>query len=270
MNTLDNQVLSYVCDAPSKTSFIDLQNHFRENRKVRRQDLKESVARLVKAGRLSYSFEFGNSYLGVAYDRPRQVSDHVILKPPMTSWQKAHGLAAIALQRGASFGCGEHPTTRLSIQLIDQLLHTPPWAGKKAAGRALDIGSGSGVLAIVAAKLGVGRVHAVDTDPCAVAETKANVCLNRLESQVSVFQGTFVPTGETYDLIIANLRMPTLISLTCLLNEAAEPTSAVVLSGLLTSESDLVSNAYGKIGFSVTQKRSEKRWCALRLVRGGF
>ncbi len=228
------------------------------------------VARLIGSGELCYRSNLGNTFIDISYDRPVAVSEHIFLKPPHISLASHSGKKVIALEKGASFGGGEHPTTRLAIQLIDKLLHQQPWCDTKAALRAIDIGTGSGVLALVAAKLGLGRVEAIDTDPCAVYEAKVNVNLNALGSQVLISDKRLMDFPNGFNLVFANLRTPTLMAIRAALLKLTTHDSALVLSGLKAEEAQDLCLEYEKIGFVLSEKRCAKGWCAICLLRGDF
>ena len=176
----------------------------------------------------------------------------------------------VSLGRGAAFGGGEHPTTRLAIQLIDATLHRPNWPVRRHACRALDIGTGSGVLAIVAAKMEVGFVCGIDTDPCAVFEASDNVRLNHVEDRVKILQDDLDSISGSFDLVFANLRMPTLFDLWSVLENKVADDSLFIFSGLKSEEIKSICDFYEAVGFFLHQKRSEKGWSAICLARGSF
>lgn len=270
MRVTESQVLQYISKSSHKVSFTGLQRHFCATHQIRSRELKNVVDRMIHGGDLRYTSHFGNSYLERSYDQPMIVSKHVILKPPMMSWQTSAGQWAITLERGASFGVGEHPTTRLAIQLLDTILHSSLWKGKLAELKAIDIGTGSGVLAIVAATLGLGRVDAIDTDPCAVFETRNNIRLNHLKDRVKLLDARLETIDELYDLVMANLRTPTLLYLRDHLEKRLSNESVLIFSGIKTDETASVGKFYEKMGFYVFIERSENGWSAICLLRGDF
>ena len=265
---LQLQVLRFIAESPSKVTFGSIKRQFCKANPPNSKQLKQLVAGLVQTGQLCYTSHYGNSYIEVSYDQPRTVSEHVIIKPPLCSLKALPGQCVVSLGRGAAFGGGEHPTTRLAIQLIDALLHQPNWQARRHVCRAIDIGTGSGVLAIVAAKMGVGLVCGIDSDPCAVFEARENVRLNHVENRVKIFNEDMVGLTGSYDLVFANLRMPTLFGLWSALEKKIADDSILVFSGLKTEEAAAICDFYVKVGFFVYQKRAEKGWTAVCLVRG--
>ena len=263
-----SQILQFVADAHSKVSFTCLMRHFKATQQTRPKELKGLIAGLIKAGKLNYTSHYGNSFIEISYERPRDVSKHVVLKPPSCSWDALPGQSVVTLAKGTSFGGGEHPTTRLAIQLIDALLYNPYWRDMKPALRAIDIGTGCGVLAIVAAKMGLGFVCGLDTDSCAVFEARENVRLNHLEARVTIFDDDLDAIHGSYDFVFANLRTPTLLGLRSLLEKKVESDAVLIFSGCKTDEKAQICDFYQESGFSTIQTRSEKGWSALCLARG--
>jgi ribosomal protein L11 methyltransferase len=265
-----SQVLRFVADAQYKVSFNCIKRHFCDAHPCDPKQLKQMVASLIQSGQLCYTSHYGHSFIELSYDQPQSVSEHVVIKPPLRSLKALPGQWVVSLGRGASFGGGEHPTTRLAIQLIDDLLHLPRWQNRCQKYRAIDIGTGTGVLAIVAAKMGVGLVCGIDSDPCAVFEARDNVRLNHLEERVKIFDDDLSAIPGSYDLVFANLRMPTLFGFRSALEKKTTADSVLIFSGLKTGEARSLCDFYKEEGYLVHQKRSEKGWSAICLARGSF
>lgn len=270
MRYLEDQVLQFIVGTPQKINFTGLKRHFNQIHPTTKKELKRAVFNLVRAGKLCYTTHYGSSFIEISHSHPLTVSEHVILKPTACSFNPGPDQVVVCLERGASFGGGEHPTTRLAIELIDALLCHPYWHDRGQALNAIDIGTGSGILAMVAAKMGLGSVLGIDTDPCAVFEARENVRLNRLASQVNISDEPLDSIAGTFDFIFANLRTPTLCSIGSFIEKKVNADSLLILSGCKTDETMLVGEYYQKWGFSTVQKCSEKGWAALCLARGVF
>jgi ribosomal protein L11 methyltransferase len=270
MRTLEDQVLQFIIGTRQKVNFTALKRHFSKFHPTTTKKLKQVVFDLMQAGKLCYTSHYGSSFIEISYNRPLRVSEHVILKPS-ACWFNAHpDQIVVSLKRGVSFGGGDHPTTRLAIKLIDALLHHPHFHGRGQAFNAIDIGSGSGILAMVAAKMGLGAVRGIDTDPCAVFEACENVRLNYLAAQVTISDESLDSIVGTFDFVFANLRTPTLCSIGSILEEKVNFDSILIFSGCKTGETMQVDEYYQKWGYSIVQMCSEKGWGALCLARGGF
>lgn len=154
--------------------------------------------------------------------------------------------------------------------MIDALLHRPYWRDRRSFSRAIDVGTGSGVLAIVAAKMGVGFVCGIDSDSCAVFEARNNVRLNHIEDRVEILEGDLSAIAGSYELVFANLRMPTLFNLWSVLEKKVADNSMLVFSGLKSEEVNAICDFYEEAGFFLHRKRSEKGWSAICLARSLF
>ena len=265
MKSLENQILHHISSAQDRVSFSCLQKKFSREKTL---SLKKAVASLVRSCRVGYTYEFGNSYLAVSVDRPTVVSERVVLKPPNTAYDITPGQAVVVLERGGAFGLGDHPTTRLAIRLMDHLFLAKNWQDASASRTALDIGTGSGVLAIVAAKLGIDAVVSIDTDPAAVFEARANARLNGLEEQIRVCRELDMFGSKKFDLISANLRTPTLVELLPKIEKTAAPDCGLVLSGIQLEEAHQIRKRYEDAGFTTQKTSSEKGWFAISFARG--
>ncbi|AOS45063.1 Ribosomal protein L11 methyltransferase [Lacunisphaera limnophila] len=164
-------------------------------------------------------------------------------------WEKAAfrlpaGDAVLWLDPGMAFGTGNHETTRLVVERLVKLA-----AEKGTAGRVIDAGCGSGILALSAVKLGYGLVAAFDNDPLAVDVSRENAALNGLDGRVDFFVGDLVSglAGRPAELLLANIQADVLIKFAPELLAAVAPGGVLVLSGILASESMQVREAFGAL-----------------------
>jgi len=198
------------------------------------REIRQAVTRLVSHGRLVYSQQCGATHLESSAQGRTRLSGRIRLS---TEHETADGgLEAenitIKLRAGASFGSGDHPTTALALGGLEVAIAQLPARGPAARVCAADVGTGSGILAIGAALLGVGRIVALDTDPLACHESRENIWLNGVGKQVEVVNdGLNASAGFRFALIMANLRPPTLASLLPLFQRMTEPMGQWVLSG---------------------------------------
>jgi ribosomal protein L11 methyltransferase len=136
-------------------------------------------------------------------------------------------------------------------------------------GRAVDIGTGSGILALAAAKMGSSPILALDTDPCARQETRANIALNRLEGCIRVGDQSFATLADSYRLVMANLRVPTLKEMLPWARKHLHAEGAVVVSGYLKEESVRMEALLKAAGFIRCWGGTEKRWAGGCFKRSG-
>jgi ribosomal protein L11 methyltransferase len=270
MNDLESKILGVIDEASAKMNFGRIKKCLYESQTFSDRQLKQAIANLVASGTLAYTFHFGRSFIERSLEKPLQISEHVVLKPPRCSADMTENCVVISIEKGAAFGCGDHPTTRMAIELIDQCLHHPYWQTVKPSLKAIDIGTGSGILSIVAAKLGLGSVIGVDIDPCSLHEARENVTLNQLNDRIQIHAKSIDQLNETFDLVFANLRTPTLISLCHAIDKKLNKKCALIFSGMKAEESLDVCEPYQQLGFSTVEIRQKKGWGAICLTRGLF
>ena len=162
-----------------------------------------------------------------------------------------------------AFGTGLHPTTRLCLAALDDLADR----GRLDGARVLDVGCGSGILSIAAAKLGAASVLAVDTDPIAIEATIANAARNGLADRIAARPGS-LPTGDgPFDVLLANLIASLLVQLATLLRDELRPGGTLLASGIFIDREAEVSAAFEAAGLAVTGRSIEGEWIALEAVR---
>jgi ribosomal protein L11 methyltransferase len=151
----------------------------------------------------------------------------------------------------------------LAIQGIEAALSEYHGILKADNSRSLDIGTGSGVLAIAAVLIGIKRAVGIDIDPCARAEAEKNIKLNSLEHRINILDTRVEDIKETYSLITANLRYPTLKRLSPHIAGLTQKKGAVVVSGIKSDEVEDLMNDFSKFYFTCTWKMFEKEWAGM-------
>ena len=212
------------------------------NPKLPKTMIHEAIKSLVESGDLIYTHHFGLTQLELNFNRPVKISQRIILSPPNFSHEKQSDCVIIKLNFGASFGRGDHPTTRIALRGLEFMLNQEKRSSLNRPISALDIGTGSGVLAIAALKLGAQKALGLDLDPVACHEAKLNVELNGLDQSVAITQlGLEELKGRHFELIVANLRPPTLNRLASHFKALSAPGAYWIVSGFRVSEkSDLM------------------------------
>jgi ribosomal protein L11 methyltransferase len=162
-----------------------------------------------------------------------------------------------------AFGTGLHPTTRLCLAGVEALADRDVLAGA----RVLDVGCGSGILAIAALKLGAATALGLDTDPIAVEATLANARRNRLVRRLPARGGT-VPSGEPpFDVVLANLIAGLLVPLAPALRDELRPGGSILASGILIDREGEVREAFDAAGLDIAGRSADSDWVALEAVR---
>jgi ribosomal protein L11 methyltransferase len=171
------------------------------------------------------------------YFKPVQVTPHILVKPPWKTARSRKGQKVIDIIPGLAFGTGTHPTTRLCIEALEKKLK-----GKELS--VLDVGTGSGILSIVAAKLGAERVWAVDPDELSIDITRVNVELNGVQERVRIRRGTLGDVRGKFDLVVANIDLKVLKKMRMPLTRHLKNRGFLILAGILKTEERMVRNHY--------------------------
>ena len=190
--------------------------------------------------------------------RPIELGSRLTVLP---SWsrQKTGDRLVVRIKPDFAFGTGSHETTRLCLEALTTL----PLSGREVA----DVGTGSGILAIAAARLGASHVFACDPDPLALVNARHNVRLNRVTRQVSLHAGELLTLPpERFDVILANLVLEPLREGVASLRNGCRPGAQVIVSGLLASQEQEWLPMALQAGFRVVDSRCENDWLRLHLT----
>lgn len=185
------------------------------------------------------------------------VGERTVIKPTWLEYRAQPGELVIEIDPGMAFGTGLHPTTRLCLAALEQYM---------APGmRVLDVGTGSGILSIAAAKLGALEVDACDIDPVAVEIAHRNAVLNRVSEVVRVGAGSLHLEDEprNVDLIVVNILAETIADLAPALAHHLAPHGIVIASGILVEKMHVAEDALGTAGMRLLDTRREGDWVAI-------
>ena len=189
-----------------------------------------------------------------------KIGERTVIKPTWEDYEAKAEEIVVELDPGAAFGTGQHTTTALCIRALETLV--------KPGMTVFDVGTGSGVLSIVAAKLGAGRVEAVDFDPVAVRIAAENVRQNGVANVVRTGQSDLLKSVEgKADLIIANIIADIIVRLFGEVKESLAAGALMLLSGIIEDRLHDVTKAAARHGFHVERIEEEKGWAAV-IVRG--
>jgi ribosomal protein L11 methyltransferase len=198
-----------------------------------------------------------------AHFRPLRVGRRLVVAPPWEAPPSPEdGRRLVVIEPGRAFGTGGHATTRGCLELLERVLA----AG--AVAHALDVGTGSGILAIAAARLGAATVSAIDVDPDAVAAARANALRNGVADRVRVeVASPEVWAGPPAALVLANLLGADLVALAPVLARCSAIPSGLIAGGLLVHEVPVVVASFVPEGFALVELVEREGWATLWLAR---
>ncbi len=176
-------------------------------------------------------------------------------------WEnRREGRINLIIDPGMAFGTGHHETTRTCLMLIER------FAQGCAKGRFLDVGTGTGILAIAASMLGFSHVVGLDTDPLAVNASQRNIKLNNIENVV-ILEGTVTNEFGTFDFIAANLLSDILINIASDLAPCLDRAGIALMSGMLSGQENDVIGAMEKHGLKLMEKYFDGRWVSVVMTK---
>jgi len=171
----------------------------------------------------------------------------LVVKPSWTQYRLKGGDIVIEIDPGMAFGTGQHPTTAMCLRALEDRVRT--------GASVLDLGCGSGILAIAAAKLGARRVLALDVDPNAVRAARENAAANAVSDVIEVREGTLEAEGGPFDVIVANISGLTLERLAVPLARSLAPGGSLITSGFLDDAVAALSCTFEGVGLRVSVVR---------------
>jgi len=192
---------------------------------------------------------------------PMRVGRTIVIKPAGKAHEASDADRIIQLPAGGDgsgrgvFGTGRHPATRLSLVLLEEHV--------RQGDRVLDLGTGSGILAVAAAKLGAGEVFALDVEEAAVAVARETVSLNGLTGAVEVVRGGIQSAAPPYDVVAANIFPNVLIELAPDLAAAVRSGGVLVTSGSVAARAEEAIDAVCAAGLSLEEQRSQDGWVGM-------
>jgi ribosomal protein L11 methyltransferase len=193
------------------------------------------------------------------HHRTMRVGPRSWVHPP---WEPAPSPgAAVVIDPGMAFGTGSHATTALCLERCDELLSDVPGTDL------LDVGTGSGVIAILARKLGAGRVAATDNDPIALEAARAAAALNGVSGIEWALTSDPGSVSGEFGIVIANILLNTLEELSPRIAGKVAPGGHLVLSGLLSAQGDAAERAYVARGLVPVGRKERKGWVRVELAR---
>lgn len=230
---------------------------------ARCEALEAGVQHLAEARGLDFSLSYGRvdeadwAEAWKEFFYPEKISPGLVVKPSWRDYAAQSGETIIEIDPGMAFGTGTHPTTAMCLQLVEKHL--------RQGDNFLDIGTGSGILMIAAAKLGARSVVGVDNDPTAVGVARKNLAANGLDpARTKVVCGSLVNEVNTaFELVTANILAEVIVDLAPDLPVVMTPGGRVICSGIIQSKQAEVAAALEAAGLEVVATIVQEEWVAI-------
>ncbi len=190
-----------------------------------------------------------------AHYKPVRVGIRVVVRPPWQTYDPGDDDIVVLLDPGMAFGTGTHPTTQTALRLLE----TTELDGRTV----FDVGTGSGIIAIAAAKLGARKVDGVDIDAVSVRQAQTNIDLNGVRDSVTIWQSGMEATDSTlptYDIVVANIIARVLVDISEQIAASVDTAGTLVLSGIIDSKEQSVIDCYSALGFEMIDRQQIEDW----------
>ncbi len=189
------------------------------------------------------------------YYKPVQISNKILITPTWEEVEQKDDQIVIALDPGMAFGTGTHPTTVMCIQALEKVIQ-----GNEEV---IDVGCGTGVLSIAAAKLGAKPILALDLDEVAVESARLNIQLNHVNKRIDVMQNNLLEhIDKKPDIIVANILAEVILSFTGDVARMLKPNGFFIASGIIQAKEDTVREALEQEGFLIEETLIQEDWVA--------
>jgi len=192
--------------------------------------------------------------------KPFNLSENIIIKPSWEKYTPGPKEKVIEIDPGMAFGTGLHASTRLAAELMETRLSANPSLPE----RVLDVGTGTGILAIGSALLGCRKVTAIDNDPEAITAAANNIAANRMSDYIEVSTTNLSDLVGPYEMILANIIHNTLVEMAPVLVKLLTPGGNLILAGILNGkQAENIINVYNDAGLTMIESRNSDEWAAL-------
>lgn len=195
------------------------------------------------------------------YSRPLRIPPRLLIRFPWQRQRQTPGEVVVEIEPGMAFGTGLHPSTRGCLAMLQEAV--------QAGARVLDVGTGSGILALAALRLGAGQVDACDLDPQAAAVAAANAARSGLSPRLQLWAGSVhaLRPEPRYRLIVSNILLSVLVELAPALSRLLDPQGSWILGGILIEQAPPMEAALAGAGLEVVGRGQWQGWLTLRAAR---
>jgi len=244
---------------PAVTGYLPLDDRFDRNRSTITRSLNE----LAKSNHIQFKLttrfmeekDWAESWK--KFFKPQKITERIVVRPTWHDYETLCDELDIKIDPGMAFGTGSHPTTALCIQMLEKYL--------QSGDDVLDVGTGSGILLVVAAKLGARRLSGVDNDITAVRVARDNLLLNSVhQSMIDLHCGHLADSiSHCYDVLVANILAAPVIELLNDVRRLLHPGGLFICSGIIESGRFAVEEKMKECGMTILQVAGVEEWVAL-------
>ncbi|HEU5361011.1 MAG TPA: 50S ribosomal protein L11 methyltransferase [Candidatus Deferrimicrobiaceae bacterium] len=208
--------------------------------------------------------DFGWAEKWKEHFKPKRIGRRITVKPSWEPYAPGPEEVVLTIDPGQAFGTGTHETTAMCLQFLEEAFDASP-----SSLRVLDVGTGTGILGIAAARLGASCTVGIDVDPKAVEVAGENARINGVENRFHAATTPLSRVEGRYDVVLANVLAEILIDLKHEIVARVAPGGLLVLSGILAEKSEWVENEYRSAGCRPAGRKDQGQWAALLLRREG-
>ncbi len=228
-----------------------------------RQELEAAISKIAGDNAFDYTIVYNTideqdwAHSWKAFFHPQKITPRLVVKPTWRDYHPKNDEQIIDLDPGMAFGTGTHPTTMLCVQLLENYL--------APGDTVLDVGTGSGILLIAAAKVGAAKLRGLDLDPMAIEVARRNLDLNRIDpAAVELAVGDLVhDVSGVYDVVVANILADVVMVLLDDVSRVLKPGGLFICSGIIEARQGGVEEKMAVCGFKVLEVKKEEDWVAL-------
>lgn len=261
--TLIHSILAYIQRRGSHEAVHTLTRKMARDLRVPRRSVHHALQTLLAEGTIAYTYRFGTSFIESSYQHPVKLSDCIWIAQPGQTLRTGKDGTVIYIAAGDAFGDGRHATTRMALSGVEQALDKGLGKAWPKPAACLDVGTGSGILALAALKLGMEHAWGVDHDACARSEAKVNAGLNGMANRLHILAHPSKISDLKFQLITANLRLPTLCQLAPFWSKHRAPETWLVISGIRESETEGLIRNYHPHGWRPNSTATEDGWAMI-------
>lgn len=239
--------------------YLPIDEHLLQKLEELKQELQQIGSRMgnvpikINANEVQEE-DWANSWK--AYFKPERIGKRTVIKPSWEEYSSQEGDLIIELDPGMAFGTGNHATTALCIKLLEKYV--------QKGMEVFDVGTGSGILSILAAKLGADFVQAFDYDTVAIKAARDNVSLNNLENKIEVKESDLLREAVgSADLVVANIIADIIIKLIPQVSLKLRERGIFISSGIIQERQDEVLKVLAEYGFTVLEIKEQEGWVAI-------